>query len=359
MPTVVDGLARSGAVGSSRLAVVIARGTYAARYDSAEIIEYHPDYRAVPAQRYVDVALGKLVGHRPGATRAWRAAVANQASWPEGCIIGHNGPQLMPLIDTGRHQAVLYCHNFLLRSYGKREIERTLGSTSKIICVSNFLAETTASVLPAAIASRIRVVPNGVDCTFFSPRGADRDDGVFRVMFLGRMIPDKGADVLLHAIALLNRADVEVTLVGSHGFDPHAPLSPFEVSLRAIAETHQGGVRFIPTASRAVLPDLLRSSDVLVVPSRWPEPFGLTVTEGLASGLPVVASAVGGIPEALGDAGILVPPDDPRAMAHALGSLADDPELRSKLGENARARALGHDWTWSRRLLDDALGASS
>ena len=116
-------------------------------------------------------------------------------------------------------------------------------------------------------------------------------------------------------------------------------------------------IRFEPFVDRSALPDLLRGADLLVVPSRWAEPSGLTAAEGLATGLPVIASRVGGLPDVVGSAGILIPPDDPAALADAIGTLADDADLRRRMGVAARRHAEEHDWSWAwsnlRRVLEE------
>ena len=175
------------------------------------------------------------------------------------------------------------------------------------------------------------------------------------------MIEEKGPDVLIRAAGLLRRPDLELLLVGSQGFARDAPLSPYEQDLRRLAAetaTASGaGIRFEPFVDRTALPDLLRSADVLVVPSRWNEPSGLTAAEGLATGLPVIASRVGGLPDVVGSAGILVAPDDPPALADALAALADDPEARRSWARMGREHALEHDWSWAwsnlRRVLEE------
>jgi glycosyltransferase involved in cell wall biosynthesis len=85
-------------------------------------------------------------------------------------------------------------------------------------------------------------------------------------------------------------------------------------------------------------------ADVLAVPSRW-EGFGLVVVEAMASGVPVVASRVDGLDEVVGDAGILVPPDEPGALASALGRVLEDRELRAELAAAGirRSRLFGVD----------------
>ena len=146
-------------------------------------------------------------------------------------------------------------------------------------------------------------------------------------------------------------------IVGRPGFAADAPLSDHERHLRALAARSGAAVRFQTFVPRAELPALLRTADVFVVPSRWPEPSPLTVGEALATGLPVIASRIGGIPEAVGDAGILVPPDDPAALAGALRGLIDDRARRAAMGLAARARAEERDWSWSWRQLDAVLDA--
>ena len=145
--------------------------------------------------------------------------------------------------------------------------------------------------------------------------------------------------------------------MGRPGFAADAPLSDHERELRELAAASAVPVHFKTFVARASLPALLRTADVFVVPSRWPDPSPLTVGEALATGLPVIASRIGGIPEALGSAGILVPPDDPTALAVALRELIDDSGRRAVLAAAARKRALERDWSWSWRQLEAVLRA--
>ena len=175
------------------------------------------------------------------------------------------------------------------------------------------------------------------------------------------MIAEKGPDVLIRAAQRLGRPDLEFLLVGSHGFARDAPLSPYEQELRRLADQRSSesgaDIRFEPFVDRMALPALLRSADLLVVPSRWAEPSGLTAVEGLATGLPVIASRVGGLPDVVGSAGVLVEPDDPTALAEAIAALADDPEARRLASLRARDHAIAHDWSWAwsnlRRVLEE------
>ncbi len=357
IPTVVDGLCAAvpedAAVGAPRPRVAVADGTYPDRYASADVVGY-PLAPGRGYDRYLDAAAGRLSLPRPGARRTLRPTVAAQDSWEPGVVLAHNAPQLVPLVHD-RHAAVLYAHNLLLRTYSRREADRVLGRAAAIVCVSGALAEQTADHLPARLRDRLRVVPNGVDTTRFSPRADPARGERLRVLFVGRMIPDKGADVLVDAAARLGRDDVEITLVGSQNFDAGAQPSPYEREVRERAAALGDRVRLRPFTPRAEVAEVYRQADVVVVPSRWAEPFALTVMEGMASGVPVVASAIGGIPEVMGEAGVPVRPDDPDDLAAALAALADDEALRRRVGATGRKHALARDWTWARGRLDAVL----
>src|SRR5207245_5777728 len=137
---------------------------------------------------------------------------------------------------------------------------------------------------------------------------------------LGRL---KGVDVLLRAAATLPGLLVEVA-----GDGPERP------GLEAIDPS----ATFLGWQPR--LDDLLARWDVFALPSRE-EAFGIAALEAMAAGRPVVATRVGGLPELIEDGltGLLVPPDDPAALAAALARLAADPALRARMGQAARERA--------------------
>jgi glycosyltransferase involved in cell wall biosynthesis len=141
----------------------------------------------------------------------------------------------------------------------------------------------------------------------------------------------------------------ELVVVGAEGGGPEAP-SPERDRLAGLA-ARQGvadSVRFVGQVPRPAMPALLRSAHAVVcVP--WYEPFGLVPLEAMACGVPVVASAVGGMLDSVADGvtGLLVPPRDPAALARALAVLLDDEVLRSRLGRAGRQRVLQR-YTWDR-----------
>jgi glycosyltransferase involved in cell wall biosynthesis len=355
IPTVVDGLC--GAVpltpGEPRPRVSVAEGTYSDRYPSAEAVLY-PPAAARPGDRYLDALAGRVGLPRPGARRVLRPTLGAQGGWDRSAVLVHNAPQLIGLVDQ-KHAAVLYAHNLLLRSYSHREASRALDRADALVCVSQALADQTMRYLPPRLHDRIRIVRNGVDAQHFVPRADPARGDRLRVTFVGRMIRDKGADVVLDAVALLDRPDIELTIVGSQGFDATAPLSPYEQELHRKAAALGDRVRLRPFTARQEVAGVYRDADVVVVASRWLEPCPLTVLEGMASGVPLVASAVGGIPEIMGDVGVQVRPDQPADLAAALEALAEDETLRRRMGAEARRWAEAHDWTWARGHLDQVL----
>ena len=161
----------------------------------------------------------------------------------------------------------------------------------------------------------LRVIENGVDLSRFGPhRGSDGR----RVLAVGRRTAQKGFDVLVQALPPGFTLDIA-------GEGPWTVAHP--------------QVRLL--GRREDIPALMAGADILAVPSRW-EGFGLAAAEGLAAGIPVVASDVDGLAEVVGDAGLLVPPEDPIALRSAIEVLGHTPALRRALGERGKARAAAH-----------------
>jgi len=355
IPTVVHGLAGASVTDPTAdrwsHTVLLDATTYHPRYPSASVIEYDAAPLPQATQRLTDAVRARVGLSRRAATRSWQPLADVLASIEPSVVIAHNAPVLPRLLRGQSHQVVLYAHNDILRTVGRGEAARALADVAAVVCVSADLAELTASRLPPELAARVHVVDNGVDTDAFTPTPRNPGDGhPLRIMYVGRVIADKGPDVLMRAAQQLS-PDVEYVIVGSNGFDARAPLTPYERSLRQLAERCPSRVSFEPFVDRVDLPDLLRTADIFVVPSRWREPSGLTIGEAMATGLPVVASRVGGIPEVLGDAGTLVEKDDPSALADALRPLIEDPAARQQHGCAARRRAEERNWTHSWRQL--------
>lgn len=149
------------------------------------------------------------------------------------------------------------------------------------------------------------------------------------LLSVARLNPQKSLDVLVHAAARWRqRQPVPLVLIAGSG--------PSEAELRGLVETTGAPVRLL--GHRTDVADLLDACDLAVVTSRW-EARQLFAQEALTAGRPLVATAVGGIPELVGGAAVLVPPGDVDALDAAVGKLLDDASLRDTLAKNGRARA--------------------
>lgn len=183
------------------------------------------------------------------------------------------------------------------------------------------------------------LLPLGVDVERFKPVDRTPPTDSLSVGFVGRLIRHKGVDVLLEAVANEPRISVEVFGAGSE----LEHLSTL-VDTLGIGER----VRFHGYIEEAKLPGLYPTVDVLAVPSiplpGWKEQFGRVVVEAQASGVPVVASASGALPDVVGEAGLLVPPEDPAALHAALVRFLEEPDLWSALREAGLAAAARYSW---------------
>src|SRR6185503_11152837 len=151
------------------------------------------------------------------------------------------------------------------------------------------------------------------------------------VGYIGRVVPEKGVDVLVDALA---------------GFDARLLVVGDGIARRALeAQTTSwpaGKAVFIGGVPDTAVPDYLACMDALVLPSRttpsWAEQFGHVLIEAMAAGVPVVGSSSGAIPEVIGEAGLVFPEGDAKALRAQLATLFDDPALRKRLVERGRAR---------------------
>jgi glycogen synthase len=151
------------------------------------------------------------------------------------------------------------------------------------------------------------------------------------IVFLGRLVSDKGVDLLLQAFAALHPRGWRLTIIG-HG--------PERASLEELAEVLGIGasVAFLGALQGETLVRSLNQHELMVIPSRWSEPFGVVALEGLACGCVVLASDGGGLPDAVGDAGLLFRRCDQADLIEKLGNLINNADLRARL----RQQAPGH-----------------
>jgi colanic acid/amylovoran biosynthesis glycosyltransferase len=231
-----------------------------------------------------------------------------------------------------------------------------------VVTISEFNAEVIRRVSDPAHHDRIHVVHCGVDTADFAPREGGPRTGPLRVICVGTLHEVKGQAVLLEACALARAAgtDVDVVLVGD-GEDRAA------LERRATELGITGQVTFVGSATRPEVIEHLRDADVLVAPSvptasGRKEGIPVALMEGMACGLPVVASRLTGIPELVADgrSGLLTEPGDAAALAGALGRLAGDDGLRARLGAAARRTVEDEfDLAGNARRLAELIGSEA
>ena len=206
-------------------------------------------------------------------------------------------------------------------------------------------------------ASKVAVVPCGVDLDHFLPAAGNvrsaavpERDYRYRLVSAGRLVRRKGYDTTIEALTRLPETELLIAGGGDATAEPeHDRLLTLADQL-GVADR----VRLIGQLGRTEMPALLRSAD-LVVCSPWYEPFGIVPLEAMACGVPVVASAVGGMLDSVVDGvtGAHVPPRDPAALADVIGALLDAPDHRAALSR-AGLEWVRSRYSWDRVAADTA-----
>lgn len=185
----------------------------------------------------------------------------------------------------------------------------------------------------------LAVIPQfGVDPALFSPPEKRSRSGNVHVAYIGRLVHEKGVDLLLEALGPLEEP-WRATILGS---------GPSAAELKAQAANLGigGAVTFRDAVPSTAMPAIYQDVDILVLPSRkrrnWAEQFGRVLIEAMASGTAVVGSETGEIPYVIGEAGLTFPEEDVAALRSALETLIANPELRAALGRRGRDRVLAH-----------------
>ncbi len=183
----------------------------------------------------------------------------------------------------------------------------------------------------------LAVIPQfGVDPDLFHPVRPERENDPPHIAYVGRLVPEKGVDLLFQALSNLTGA-WRATILGS---------GPEEAKLRALAQTLQIADRleFRPPIASTVMPQFYADVDILVLPSRsrpnWTEQFGRVLIEAMACEVTVIGSTCGEIPQVIEKTGRIFPEGDSAALHHELQQLLQHPTQRLHLGRLGRERVL-------------------
>jgi glycosyltransferase involved in cell wall biosynthesis len=229
------------------------------------------------------------------------------------------------------------------RYYG--QVHRAVREANAVIAVSEATACDLRELTPVDPA-RVHVVYEAADPTL-APMPRDEAaaqvharwgvEGPF-VLFVGTLEPRKNVPVLLEAFGLIRREfPARLVLAGGTGWLAHDVFAT--VQKLALDD----GVVFLGDVPPAELRPLYCAAEVLALPSLY-EGFGLTALEAMACGTPVVVSNAGSLPEIVGDAGVIVHPDDPNDVAHGIGWVLGNPQFRDVLVQRGLARAACFSW---------------
>lgn len=239
-------------------------------------------------------------------------------------------------------KSVIFTAHGWVFTEGKKYIERWITAqveklmakfTAKIICVSEF-DKNLALKFSVAPENKLITIHNGVDPMAFAEslksKNLKKIDNEICITFVGRLAPPKDIFLLIDAVQSID--GIKVLIVGDGELrdkvEKYILKKNLDTKIKLLGE-------------RADVPDILAQSDIFVLPSRW-EGLPLTIIEAMMAKLPVVATAVGGVPELVDDGitGILVPPADVEALRVAIKKLIEYPDLRIKMGENGYKKAV-------------------
>jgi len=264
----------------------------------------------------------------------------------------------IPFVTTFHTLAKVKAEGGDLESEWRHRAEHEIIGCADAICVNCTEEELQFRRLYGDPKGRLEIVSPGVEHAFFAPgerRGARQalelpvDVPVF--LFVGRIQPLKGPDVAVRALAEFGRSDALLLVVGgASGLEGDHEVDRLHALIDELGVRDQ--VRFVPPQPHHILSTYYRAADVVVVPSRS-ESFGLVALEASACGVPVVASAVGGLLTLVdhGETGYLVPDRDPSVFAHYLREIVDHPAHAAALGQRGAERARRYTWSFAAARL--------
>jgi len=210
------------------------------------------------------------------------------------------------------------------------------------ICVS----EAARDLINRYFPDDYQVIPNGIDAHYFGGAGIEPverfNDGRPNILFVGRMDKRKGFRYLLEAFVQVAQAipDARLIVVGAYSKEDKEPFVWYAY------EHHLSGVKFVGRVSPEELPRYYKTCDLFCAPSTGFESFGIVLLEAMAAGRPIVAANIAGYRSVLQDGreGLLVEPENERALAEAIIRVLRDPALRAAMGEQGRRKAEQYDW---------------
>lgn len=253
------------------------------------------------------------------------------------------------LSQRGYNNIILHLHNDLLNTKSRFH-DVIFNSLKKILTVSDFIKER-VSIIQSN--NKIQTIYNGIDIKKFSrieisqvsrnTIGFNEND--FVIAYNGRINPEKGISELIDAILLLKeKSNLKLMIIGSSFFDNASNEDPFVLSLKEKTKTIKGNTIFTGFIPYDIVPQYLHLANIAVLPSMWDEPFGLTIVEALAAGLPLITTRSGGIPEICEEVATIVDRNNiVNNLASAILDLYEHPEKCKQMSTASLERAKQFD----------------
>ena len=252
---------------------------------------------------------------------------------------------VIKLSQRGHKNLVLRLGNDLLNSTSKCH-EQVFRNLNKIMTCSNYIRERVATIQHDR---KIQTLYNGIDVKAFSSMNGQKisradtclSEEDFVMVYSGRVNKDKGVSELIDAMLMLkDKPQIKLMIIGSTFFANAANEDEFVHSLKEKAKKIEDRIVFTGFIPYSQMPNYLRLADIATLPSMWEEPFGLTVVEALAAGLPLITTRSGGIPEICEGVATIVERDDiVNNLTSAILDLYEHPEKRKQMSAASIERA--------------------
>ena len=246
------------------------------------------------------------------------------------------------LSQRGYKNIILHTHNERRKSKYDTIIYKNI---TKILTVSDFIKERFSALSPV---EKIETIHNGIDLKNFSRKevspvsrqqiGFTDDD--FVIVYNGRINKDKGISELIEAMLQLESPKIKLMVLGSSFFNDSKNENTFILSLKNKAKTIKDRIVFTGFIPYKKIPNYLQIADIAVLPSIWEEPFGLTIVEAMAIGLPLITTRSGGIPEICGGVATIIDKNNLVSnLTSAILYLFQHPEKREQMSKASMERA--------------------
>ena len=278
----------------------------------------------------------------------------------EDIVWCHNWPYVAEALERIIHlkgaKLIYHAHNSLA-PYAGRALFKSF-TPDALIFNSEAMRQESLELMP--YLQNTHAIHNAADEALFypTPGNAARDHTVPTILYVGRLVPAKGVHVLIEAMRILYvwNVDAICKVVGSsHAGGRRSKTTAY---VRSLQKRRPPNVEFEGFRAATEIAQEYRAADIFCCPSIWQEPFGTVNVEAMASGVPVVATRTGGIPEIAAEGGVLlVEPGSAVDLADALRSLVLDKDLRAKLGAEG-LESFRRRFTWAaiarqhRQLVD-------